>query len=91
MKKLYTFPKLVLRFEAIIIKTRLVSDLSLNREEPCLRTPAIQPAQLYIAKAIIVDALVERVYQREEIGELQAEVKDLEELLADLKKIDEAE
>ena len=65
----------------------LISILSSREACSRLQIALFQPR----VEAIIVDALVERVYQREEIGELQAEVKDLEELLADLQKIDEAE
>ena len=61
----------------------------LSSREACsrLQLALFQPR----VEAIIVEALVDRVYQREEIRELRAEVKDLEELLADLQKIDEAE
>lgn len=61
----------------------------LSSRESCtrLQLASFQPR----VRAIIVDALVERVYQREEIRELQADVKELEELLADLHEIDEVE
>lgn len=59
----------------------------LSSREACtrLQLAAFQPQ----VQAIIVDGLVERVYQREEISELQVELKDLEELLADLSKLDD--
>ena len=38
-----------------------------------------------------MEALVERVFQHEEIRDLEADIKDLEELLADLQKIDDAD
>ena len=38
-----------------------------------------------------VDALIEQVYQRRELIELQAELDDLEALLADLREIDSSE
>lgn len=61
----------------------------LSSREACtrLQLASFQPR----VEAIFVDALVERVYQREEIRELRADVKDLEELLADLQRIDETE
>jgi len=61
----------------------------LASREACtrLQLTSFQPR----VQAIIVEALVERVYQREEIRELQAELQDLEELLADLRRIDAAD
>jgi hypothetical protein len=61
----------------------------LSSREACsrLQLASFQPR----VRAIIVDALVERVYQHEEIRDLQADLRDLEELLADLQEIDEAD
>jgi hypothetical protein len=61
----------------------------LSSREACgrLRTAAFQPR----VEAILMDALVEQVYQRQELIELRAELEDLEELLSDLRKIDESE
>ena len=41
-------------------------------------------------EAIIMDALVEQVYERQEILELRVELRDLEQLLSDLQEIDES-
>ena len=59
----------------------------LSSREACgrFRTAAFQPR----VEAILVDALVERVYLREQILELQREVRELEDLLADLEAIDQ--
>lgn len=61
----------------------------LSSREACSRiqTVALQPR----IEALIHDALVERVYQREEIRALKAELGDLEKLLADLRAIDESD
>jgi hypothetical protein len=61
----------------------------LSSREACgrLRTAAFQPR----VDRILVSALVDRVYQRQEIIELQKELKELEALLADLREIDAAE
>ena len=61
----------------------------LSSYEACsrLRTAAFQPR----VEAIVMDALVEQVYQRRELIELQAELDDLEALLADLREIDSSE
>jgi hypothetical protein len=58
----------------------------LSSREACgrLRMAAFQPR----VEAIVMDALVEQVYQRQEILDLQAELKELEALLADLQAID---
>lgn len=61
----------------------------LSSREACsrLQRAGFQPR----VEAILVKALVERVYQREEILELRAEVKELEELLGDLERIDQTD
>jgi hypothetical protein len=61
----------------------------LSSREACgrLRTAAFQPR----VEAILMDALVEQVYQRQELLELKAELRELERLLADLREIDEAD
>jgi len=41
-------------------------------------------------EAIVMDALVEQVYERQEILELRVELRDLEQLLSDLQEIDES-
>lgn len=58
----------------------------LSSREACsrLRTVVFQPR----VEAIIRDALVERVYQQERIRRLEQDLRDLEDLLADLKEID---
>ena len=58
----------------------------LSSREACgrLRTAAFQPR----VEAIVMDALVEQVYQRQEILELEEELKELEALLADLREMD---
>jgi hypothetical protein len=61
----------------------------LSSRESCgrLRTAAFQPR----VDRIVTSALVERVYQRQEILELQTELRELERLLADLRQIDASE
>lgn len=61
----------------------------LSSREACgrLQLASFQPR----VQEIIVEALVERVFQHEEIRDLEADIKDLEELLADLQKIDDAD
>jgi hypothetical protein len=61
----------------------------LSSREACgrLRTAAFQPR----VEAILMSALVDQVYQRQEILELQAELKELEALMADLLEIDTSE
>jgi hypothetical protein len=61
----------------------------LSSYEACsrLRTAAFQPR----VEAIVMDALVEQVYQRQELIELQAELDDLEALLVDLREIEASE
>jgi hypothetical protein len=58
----------------------------LSSREACgrLRTAAFQPR----VEAILVNALVDQVYQRQEILELQAELRELEALLEDLQEIE---
>ena len=41
-------------------------------------------------EAIVMDALVEQIYERQEILELRVELRDLEQLLSDLQEIDES-
>jgi len=59
----------------------------LSSREACsrFRTTVLQPR----VEAIIRDALVEHIFQKEEIRALRRELRDLEELLADIRKIDE--
>jgi hypothetical protein len=61
----------------------------LSSRQACvrLRTAAFQPR----VEAIVVDALVRQVYQRQEIVELEQELQELEELLRELQRIDEGE
>ena len=61
----------------------------LSSREACgrFRTAAFQPR----VEGILVDALVERVYLRQQILELRNEVRELEDLLADLEAIDRDE
>jgi len=61
----------------------------LSSREACgrLRTAAFQPR----VEAILMDALVEQVYQRQELSELRTELAALEKLLADLREIDDAD
>jgi hypothetical protein len=58
----------------------------LSSREACgrLQTAAFQPR----VQAIVMDALVEQVYQRQEILDLEAELAELEKLLSDLRKIE---
>lgn len=60
----------------------------LSSREACgrLRRAAFQPR----VEAIVMDALVEQVYQREEIQELRADLRELEQLLSDLREIEES-
>jgi hypothetical protein len=60
----------------------------LSSREACLRLrrAAFQPR----VEAIVMDALVEQVYQREQIQELEADLRELEQLLEDLEEIDAA-
>ena len=61
----------------------------LSSLEACrrLRTVVFQPR----VEAIVRDALVERIYQQEQIRTLQRDLSDLEELLADLREIEGSE
>ncbi len=61
----------------------------LSSHEACsrFRTLALQPG----IEELIHGALVERIYQREEIRALKDELHDLEQLLADLRAIDESD
>jgi len=58
----------------------------LSSREACgrLQLAAFQPR----VQAIVVDALVARIYQRQEILDLEEELAELEELLADLREIE---
>jgi hypothetical protein len=58
----------------------------LSSRESCgrLRRAVFQPR----VEAIVMDALVEQVYQRQEILELRQALEDLEQLLEDLQEID---
>jgi len=59
----------------------------LSSREACgrLRTAAFQPR----VEEILMDALVDQVYQRQELSELRTELAALEKLLADLREIEE--
>jgi hypothetical protein len=61
----------------------------LSSREACgrLRNAAFQPR----VEGIIVEALVDHVYQRAEIADLQEELRDLEQLLEDLREIEASE
>jgi hypothetical protein len=58
----------------------------LSSREACgrLRTAAFQPR----VEALLVDALVDQVYQRQRILDLEADLRELEQLLADLREIE---
>lgn len=60
----------------------------LSSREACskLRRVVFQPR----VEAILADALVERVYERAQLLELQADLRELEQLFGDLREIDEA-
>jgi len=60
----------------------------LSSREACgrLRRAVFQPR----VEAIVMDGLVEQVYQRQEILELKTALQDLEQLLSDLQEIDES-
>jgi len=67
-------------------ETDLFSILSSRESCGRLRRAVFQPR----VEAIVMDALVEQVYQRQEILELREALQDLEQLLADLQEIDES-
>ena len=62
---------------------------TLSSREACrrFRTAVFQPR----VEAILRDALVDRIFQEEEIRTLRRDVRDLEQLLADLREIEESE
>jgi hypothetical protein len=71
--------------EAYGAEADLLSTLSSREACNRLRTAAFQPR----VEALVRDALVEHIYQREEILDLRTDLRALEDLLADLRRIEE--